>query len=47
MPQGFEMTSDKFKDVADKTWSLKPPNLVVQCDAGMLHPSQLCTPAVA
>lgn len=43
IPLGFKFNAEAFATIADKTWALFKPNLVIQCDAGSMHPSQQTT----
>jgi len=43
VPPNYRLTSAKIAEIATKTWKLPQPNLILQCDAGSAHPSQLCT----
>ncbi|KAL1524658.1 hypothetical protein AB1Y20_019545 [Prymnesium parvum] len=43
IPAGYRMPRQKLVQMISSTWKLGFPNLIVSCDAGSAHPTQLST----
>jgi hypothetical protein len=47
VPAGVRMAPAAVAELATKTWKLSSPNLMVQCDAGAVHPAEFVSADLA